>query len=127
MHAVSGAPGPEARGAGAHVPWLALRPRAAARDGRVTVMRVRRGAVQERYKAKQAEVRARDDAVQELQARFQRQLAAKDRLLQQREVEVAELAEKEGQLRAAQARLAQVAPLMRRIAAHGGAPGKYGT
>lgn len=84
------------------------------------------GAVQERCKARQAEVAAREDTIRELQgqlaqqhARFQRQLAAKDSLLQQREVEVAELAEKEGQLRAAQARLAQVAPLMRRIAAHG--------
>lgn len=85
-------------------------------------------AVQERCRARQAELQARDATIRELrgtlehaQARFQQQLAAKDAQLRQRELEVAELAETEGQLRAAHARLAQVAPLMRRIAAHGGA------
>lgn len=79
--------------------------------------------VQERLRDKQADLEARDTSILELQGkmsqahvRLQQQLAAKDSLVQARQLEAAEYADKENQLRAAQARLAEVAPLMRRLA-----------
>ena len=78
---------------------------------------------QERLRNKQADVETQEATIHELQSklsqvhvRLQQQLATTDSMHQARALEVAEYAEKENQLRAAQARLAQVAPLMRRLA-----------